>query len=65
MEAFIRLQFVPAGPRSDDSTWYGKPMRLANVPPVILSECYGCRRIAEIGSGHDPEWQQNVDYWSD
>ncbi len=41
-------------------------MRLDNVPPVLLSECYGdFRRIAEAGSGHDPEWKKNIDYWGD
>ena len=42
------------------------PLRLEAVPPVLLSECFGdFKAIAEAGSGHDPQWKKNIDYWGD
>lgn len=65
--ALVGLQFIRVNPNSDDSTWFtwfDMGMRLDGVPPVLLSECHGdYRRIAEAGSGYDPEWKKNVNYW--
>lgn len=42
---------------------FGGDLALADLPAILLSECYNDLRIlAETGSGFDPQWQQKVDY---
>lgn len=60
----VALTFLRFG-RLDENTRYGRsptPMRLAEVPSVLLSECYNdIRLIAAEGSGFDPEWEKKTE----
>jgi hypothetical protein len=44
-------------------TFGGTMLRLADVPPVLLSEAYNdLRLMASDGSGYDPDWEKTSEY---
>ena len=48
-----------------DLTFYrgGYSMPLAEVPTILLSECYhDLRSIAALGTGFDPDWEKKSEY---
>lgn len=57
--ALINLSFSS----SQGEPWQRGAMPLADVPTVLLSECYNdLRLIAGDGSGFDPEWRKKSEY---
>ncbi|MCC5850003.1 MAG: DUF4132 domain-containing protein [Verrucomicrobia bacterium] len=48
---------------SGDAAYNLRPLRLAKVPRVLLSECWNdLRLMAEDGPGFDPDWEKNTQY---
>ena len=58
--ALISLNFASTA----ESSGYGHHrLALAQVPKILLSECYNdLRLMAADGQGHDPEWQKKTAY---
>ena len=51
--ALTRLVF-----RNEDGTHRSRELPLAEIPPVLLAECWNdWRKLAADGSGFDPEWE--------
>lgn len=43
--------------------WQYSELPLAEVPPVLLAECWNdLRNLAATGSGFDPDWQKKTEY---
>jgi hypothetical protein len=44
-------------------SWYDQKMKLDQIPPVLLVECWNnLRTIAAEGTGYDPEWEKKTEY---
>lgn len=58
--AIISLFFTPLRPDNQEEYYYQpRKLRLSEVPPVLLSECYNdVRDIAAEGTGFDPDWEK-------
>jgi hypothetical protein len=58
--AIRELYFVPIKPNDDSSySWNPNKLKLGNVPPVLVSECYNdVRDMAAEGTGFDPDWEK-------
>lgn len=58
--ALLKLSFASA---QGGNAYDRADLALAEVPPVLLSECYNdLRLIAAEGPGFDPEWQKKSEY---
>ncbi len=58
--ALLNMSF--SGPKEEGS-WRRSSIKLADVPQVLLSECYNDMRLMSAdGSGYDPQWQKKSEY---
>lgn len=58
--ALLNLSFASV---ADSSDWQRGKLKLADVPKVLLSECYNdLRLIAADGTGYDAQWQKKSEY---
>lgn len=58
--ALLNLSFAS---NADNSSWQRGKLTLANVPKVLLSECYNdLRLIAAEGTGYHADWQKKSEY---
>lgn len=63
--AITDLYFSRSRGDKEGASWGGDANRLtlANVPPVLLSECYNdVRQAAAEGTGFDPDWEKKSQY---
>jgi hypothetical protein len=57
--ALTRLIFLASSAQGEMRA--RRPLRLHQIPSVLLSECYNdMRSIAAIGAGQDPDWEKKV-----
>ena len=54
--AIISLGFEKEGGR------YGKKVKLSEVPPVLLSECWNDLHAMAAKGAHDPDWEKNTQW---
>jgi hypothetical protein len=60
--SFLRIAEDEGGPESGTGGME-EAIPLGEVPPVLLAEAYGhMKRIAEQGTGYDPEWPKHTGY---
>jgi hypothetical protein len=59
--ALVKMSFIASNVDSEESFSEADGSALADVPSVLLTECYNdLAAIAASGSGFDPEWEKKV-----
>ena len=62
--ALLRLYFTRSRDEaSDSSVYYHRPVKLGELPSILVSECWNdLRTMAADGSGFDPDWQKKTEW---